>query len=311
LITVAAQHNNTIDWNVGDCVGDTSRPFTSNLFYYLNLHLMADIANVVGNSVDAAHYAVLASKVLVQINDKFLNRATGLFAQGGQCDESFGLFYDIVPPQYQKQATEAIVNSITATNNHFDAATGIYGVKVLFMSLSKVNMGEWTYKMVNQRSYPSYGYMLESGATTLWESWDFADNYASHNHAMYGSVGEWFFKHLAGINFEPQSVGFDYILLKPDLIKELTWVKAEYHSIRGLIGSSWTWDGKTFCLNATVPINTSATVVVPLPDTSCHKVTESNVLVTTVPTIKKISDSVYKVGSGNYQFCAATSVCHK
>eukprot|EP01121_Diplochlamys_sp_Union-15-3_P002839 TRINITY_DN1268_c0_g1_i2.p1 TRINITY_DN1268_c0_g1~~TRINITY_DN1268_c0_g1_i2.p1 ORF type:complete len:180 (-),score=27.03 TRINITY_DN1268_c0_g1_i2:53-592(-) len=177
----------------------------------------------------------------------------------------------------------------------------------MFMVLSRLGLGEITYKMVSQTSYPSYGYMLESGATTLWESWDFSDNIASHNHPMYGAVGEWFYKCLAGIDFADDAIAFDHIMIRPDFISDLSWVSAQYDSVRGTIASSWTWDSKQFCLNVTIPINTQATVIVPSPsyyksfffksvDIKGHIGKED------LEALQR-SSSTYSVGSGEYTFC--------
>ena len=81
--------------------------------------------------------------------------------------------------------------------------------------------------------------MLENGATTLWEHWDFSDNTYSHNHPMFGSVSEWFYKWLAGIQADPAAIGFDKITIRPQITSDVNWVKASYNSIHGKITSEW------------------------------------------------------------------------
>ena len=108
--------------------------------------------------------------------------------------------------------------------------------------------------------------MLENGATTLWEHWAMSDNTYSHNHPMFGSVSEWFYKGLGGINPAPDAIGFDKILIKPQPVAGLSWVKTSYESVRGKIISEWQKDGEKLKLHVRVPVGTSAIVWVPARD---------------------------------------------
>ena len=100
---------------------------------------------------------------------------------------------------------------------------------------------------------------------TLWEHWEYSDNTFSHSHPMFGSVSEWFYKVLAGIQPAPEAVGFDKILIKPQPVGDLTWVKASYHSVRGKVASYWQKTGAEFKLQVTIPVGATATVFVPPP----------------------------------------------
>jgi alpha-L-rhamnosidase len=129
--------------------------------------------------------------------------------------------------------------------------------------------------------------MLENGATTIWEHWEFSDNTFSHNHPMFGSVSEWFYKSLAGIQPDPSGPGFKKFFVRPSVVGDLTWVKAHHDSMYGRIESSWKREGNKLTLTVVVPPNTSATVFV--PGTS---VTESG----------KAMKSKVEVGSGTFVF---------
>ncbi|MCX5638970.1 MAG: alpha-L-rhamnosidase, partial [Planctomycetota bacterium] len=147
-------------------------------------------------------------------------------------------------------------------------------------------------------------YMLENGATTMWEHWAFSDNTFSHNHSMFGSVSEWFFKAIAGIRPHPEAVGFDRIIIRPEIVGGLTWAKGSYKSVRGEIVSNWHLENSTLHLDITVPVNTNAMVYVPAKNPEA--VTESGrpaAQAEGVEFVRMEKDrAVYEVGSGNYSF---------
>jgi alpha-L-rhamnosidase len=103
--------------------------------------------------------------------------------------------------------------------------------------------------------------MLANGATTLWETWAYPENFPSQNHPMFGSVDEWFYRSILGIN--SLSPGFDSVLIKPQPVADLTWSKGEYHSPQGMIRCSWTRNGNSFRLELSIPPNTRARVELP------------------------------------------------
>lgn len=124
--------------------------------------------------------------------------------------------------------------------------------------------------------------MLESGATTLWETWKYSDNVYSQNHPMFGSVGEWFYQSLGGIN--QAAPGFSKIQIKPQPAGDLAWVNSSYQSVNGPIVSNWRKGNKTFELQVTIPVNTTAQIWLPSLDGA--EITESGSLLNAVPDIK-------------------------
>jgi alpha-L-rhamnosidase len=146
--------------------------------------------------------------------------------------------------------------------------------------------------------------MLENGATTLWEHWEFSDNTYSHNHPMFGSVSEWFYKALAGINPAPDAVGFDRIVLEPRPEGDLSWVRASYDSVRGPIVSDWKRSETKFEYRVRVPVGVTATVR--LPATAKEQVTESGHSLDRAEGVQfrgiEGSKAVVEVGTGEYKF---------
>ena len=146
--------------------------------------------------------------------------------------------------------------------------------------------------------------MLENGATTLWEHWEFSDNTYSHNHPMFGSVSEWFYKVPGGINAAPDAVGFDKIILRPRPLGDLTWAKASYNSVRGIILSEWRREGRKFKFRAKIPVGATAAVI--LPATAAAQVTEGGRPIALNRAINGVTmesgNAILAVGSGDFDF---------
>ncbi len=143
-------------------------------------------------------------------------------------------------------------------DGHLD--TGMLGTYFLFSYLSKIGRDDLLYTIVNQTTYPGWGYMLEQGATTMWEQWNGA---ASRIHSCFTSPAGWLHNGLAGIQPDESAPGFKKIIIRPAQVGSLEWVKAEYESVHGRILSHWQKHGDTFMLEVTIPANTSATIYLP------------------------------------------------
>jgi alpha-L-rhamnosidase len=149
--------------------------------------------------------------------------------------------------------------------------TGFLGVGHLCPALTKTGHLETAYKLLLKETFPSWGYSIANGATTIWERWDgwtaekgFQDPAMnSFNHYSLGSIGQWLYQTVAGIDtLEP---GFSHLLIAPQPGGGLTWVRAAYQSVRGRIESEWQLDGARFNLRVSVPANVTATVRLPYP----------------------------------------------
>ena len=194
---------------------------------------------------------------------------------------------------------------IDARQGHL--STGIFGTKYLLNVLADSGRADVAYGIVNQRTFPGWGYMLENGATTLWEHWEFSDNTYSHNHPMFGSVSEWFYRALAGINAAPDAVGFDRIILRPQPAGDLEWVKASHDSVHGKIVSEWQKKDRQFKLHIRVPVGAVATVFVPAKDGA--EITEGGRPIERAEGVRLLrmenGNAVVAVGSGEYNFASA------
>jgi alpha-L-rhamnosidase len=279
---------------------------TGTAFYHYNALLLSRIAGVLGRTADAERYAALAKEIKEAFNRRFLKPGTGRYDTGTQACQAFALFFDLVPQAERQAAVDVLVNDVMiAHKGHL--STGIFGTKYMLHALSLVGRADIAYTIVNQRTFPGWGHMLDRGATTLWEHWEFSDNTFSHNHPMFGSVSEWFYRLLAGIDPDPAAVGFNRVIIRPHVVGDLSWAKASYDSVRGRILSDWRLEGDRLILKASVPPNTTATVCVPTKDAS--KITESGQPPDRAEGVRFLRTeggfAVYQVGSGDYEFVSA------
>lgn len=280
------------------------RALSGTAFYYYNVQLFAQLAASLGHDADAREASKLAEEIKVSFNRKFLTKGTGRYDAATQACQAFALYHGLTTPDEQARALDVLVADVTQHDNHL--TTGIFGTKYMLNALTDGGRADVAYRLVNQRTFPGWGHMLEQGATTLWEHWEFSDNTFSHNHPMFGSVSEWFFKALAGIQPAHDAVGFDKIVIKPQPVGDLRWVRASHNTVRGRISTAWEiMDGK-FKLNITIPPNTLAHVYVPAKD-AAH-VTESGKAAVNMRGVKFLrmdgSAAVFAVGSGSYEFVA-------
>jgi alpha-L-rhamnosidase len=164
------------------------------------------------------------------------------------------------------------------------------------------------YGIASQRDYPSWGYMIDKGATTIWELWngDTADPAMnSGNHVMLvGDFVPWVFEYLAGIRPDEANPGFKHIIMRPHVVGDLDWVKSSLLSPYGLIKSQWRKDGESFAWQIVVPANAEATVYIPAA--SAERVTENKRPLTSAEgvTIVGAAGGVVecRIGSGSYEF---------
>ena len=174
--------------------------------------------------------------------------------------------------------------------------------------LTQNGRADLAYSIASQKTYPSWGYMIGKGATTIWELWngDTADPAMnSGNHVMLvGDLLIWFVENLAGIKPDPEQPGFKHILMRPEPVGDLDWVKASHRSPFGLIQSEWEKKSGVFRWRLTVPVNATATVHVPA--TSEESVTESGGRASTALGVKSLGfkdgRASFQIGSGTYLF---------
>ena len=160
---------------------------------------------------------------------------------------------------------ENLVADIEAHDYHL--TTGNLCTKYLLEVLSDMGRADVAFRLAAQETYPSWGYMLENGATTLWERWEkmTGGGMNSHNHPMLGSVGSWFYKYLGGITIDPAGPGFAVFNIRPCAVDGLTYVRASLNTPHGRIMVAWERQNEVFTLKVTVPAGSQARVGIPKP----------------------------------------------
>ena len=271
--------------------------------------LVAGFAKLLGRFDEEARYRQLAQNIKNAFVERFLEPGTGRFGIATQATQATALHLELVPEGEVEMATKRLVDEVLVTHDGH-IATGIFGTKYLLDALSKTGHADVAYRMVNEPSYPGWGYMLERGATTIWETWAESDNVYSQNHPMFGSVSEWFYRSLAGINPESDAAGFDRFWIEPNMPAGLEWVEATYESVRGTVRSSWRLEGDLLHFDVEIPVNTTAVVSLPTGDPTSAM--EGGRHISEVPSIMELPASTpdavrFKLGSGRYSF---TTVAH-
>lgn len=276
-------------------------------FYYNLSNLMTRFATLLDKPQDAAYFKDLSKNIQQAFNEKYLNKETQQYGNNTVTANLIPLCYGMVPAEYEDGVFKQIVYK---TENDFNShvSTGLIGIQWLMRGLSEHGRADLAFRIATNKDYPSWGYMAENGATTIWELWngntaDPAMN--SGNHVMLlGDLVVWYYEYLAGIRNLTGSTGFKQVVLKPYPVDGLEEVKASFHSPHGLIKSVWNKEGDTFRWDVTIPCNTSAQVYIPATDSA--NITENGKEITLSESIKFIrmedNYAVFEAGSGNYRF---------
>ena len=273
--------------------------------YYQSATMLADMAKVLGRTEDVARFQELSERIKSAYQGEFLDVKTGVAGPGTQTAQAFALYSGLVPDAVRPLAVDRLLEDIRDKNSGH-LSTGIFGTKFMLAELSGAGHAETAYGIVNQPDMPGWRWMMENGATTLWEHWKGSDNTFSQNHPMFGSVSEWFFHWIGGIRPAPDAVGFDKIVIAPQPVGDLKWAKAAYQSIRGPVVSEWKKDAGVFELHIKIPVGATATVFVPAKEAAA--VTEGGKPAGQAEGVKFLrmdgQSAVFAVGSGSYDFSA-------
>jgi len=260
---------------------------------------MARLARIIGKESDAVRFEQMAEESAAAWAKTLLDTNTGKVGEGSQSEQALALGFGAAPEANRKAVFDNLVANLTAPEDGPSLTTGIFGTRFLLEQLTQHGRHDLAYALADRKTFPSWGWMLENGATTLWETWKESDNTFSHNHPMFGSISAWFFRHLGGIQAADDAVGFDRIVIRPQTIGGLTWVKSSHHSIRGRIESNWIITGNGTEFDIVIPPDTEAVIDLPAGNIS----ESGNPLSEAVGvTVLKSSGNRMKVGSGRYRF---------
>lgn len=296
------------DWIPPGGVAVEGPEITSTTYYYFFATTLANVADILGERREADQYREIAAEIKEAFNQEFFDPETNVYNTSRnvgyrQTSNAFPLAFGLVPKDRQEPVLANLVKDIEERGNHLN--TGILGTKVLLPVLTQFGYTDLAYAIATQRTYPSWGHWIENGATALYEHWELDSR--SRNHHMFGTIGEWFYAYLAGI--QPQAPGYERVTIKPYVPKALSEASARVETVRGEIRSSWRQLDGTYSLEVHVPGNVTATVYVPAE--RAENVTESGGPAGEALGVRFVGNedgrAVYEVGSGVYRFEVKTS----
>ena len=250
------------EWGLGDWIPVTKKPpveFTSSVFYYADASILAKAAGLLGKADDMRKYSALAERIRTAFNSKYLDTATGVYGTGLQTELSMPLYWGLVPVAMKGRVAANLAHRVLADSSHLNV--GLLGTKAILNALSENGYADLAYAVATQRTYPSWGWWMVNGATTLYENWPIdAKSDISMNHIMFGEIGAWLFKGLGGIFPDEGAPGFKHILLRPHFVGGLAAFEAGHDCPYGRISSSWKTEGGRIVYTAVVPPGATATL---------------------------------------------------
>ena len=276
----------------------TAKAVLSTTMYYSLLNLMSEFAEMTDNREDIAGFEALAEKIKEAYNEQYFDTETARYDNNTVTANILSLQLGLVPKGYEQKVFDNIVEK---TEVDFDGhvSTGVLGIQQLMRGLTNNGRLDLAYKIATNETYPSWGYMINKGATTIWELWngDTADPAMnSTNHVMLlGDLIIWYYEDLAGIKNAPESVAFKQLLMEPKFPEGLSHVNASYKSVYGEIKSEWKKQDGAFSWNISIPANTSAIVKLPK---------ELNIVTPTQEGVRNVNETdtsiEIELGSGSY-----------
>ena len=259
------------DWvNVN---AETPKDLFATAFWAYDADIMSKMAAAIGKTAESSKYAALYDSIKQAFRKKYI-AADGRITGDTQTCYLMALNMDLMPDSLRTKEGEYLKENIEKRDWHL--STGFFGSMYINPVLSELGYNDIACRLLLNDTWPSWGYQIKNGATTIWERWDkemYPKVPMSYNHYSFGAVCSWLYRYAAGIDLDPDVCAFRKFVIKPYPSAQLGWVKSSYNSINGLIKSEWALKDSTLSLSVTIPANTSATVFVPGKDIS--EVTES------------------------------------
>lgn len=248
--------------------GGTPKPLLGTAFFAHSADLLSRIAGILGRADDASKYQEKFESVRAAFQRNFVS-AEGILSGDTQTGYALALMFDLVPRALRERAVNHLVRLVEARDMHL--ATGFVGTPYLAPALTNGGRADVAYAMAFQRTFPSWLYTVELGATTIWERWDAwtpeggfqNDAMNSFNHYAFGSIGEWLYETVLGIQAGSEQPGYKHIVLHPKPGGMLTFARGSYESLYGKIVSEWRAQGERFEWRVVIPPNTIATAHIP------------------------------------------------
>jgi len=290
----------------------TDPQLIATAYYYYLLKLMQKFALLTNHREDVAGFAAEATKVGVAFNTKFYNSSKAQYSNNTVTANILSLAFDLVPQGDNGKVFKNIADKIEKENKGH-ISTGVIGTQWLMRWLTKYDRADIAFQLASNTTYPSWGYMIENGSTTIWELWN--GNTAnpsmnSQNHVMLlGDLLVWMYENLGGIQSDSNEVAFKRIIMKPSFDVNLSYATASYQSPQGTIKSSWKKENGELKWEISIPANSTSLVYIPAKSEA--EVKEGNQLASKSDCVRFIKmengKAVFEIGSGQYSFSVNTN----
>lgn len=284
LIWKSGLGNNYGDWLNGNTLNADGFPKTgaqipsevfSTIMFFNSVNNLSKMASAIGNDKKASYYSDLATNIKRAFTKEFVD-AEGKIEGDAQACYALALFYKIFPKELEKNFEKRMIDKFIPYDGRMN--TGFHSTLPLMKELVKRGYSKKAFQLLETTEFPSWGYSIEQGATSIWERWDGyvkgrglqGAGMNSFNHYAFGAVGEWMYENILGIQPDNDSPGFKHFILKPLPEGTLTWAEGSYHSISGTIEAKWKKEGGQFEYKITIPANTTA--IMHMPSINTEKV---------------------------------------
>ncbi len=286
---------------------DTPKDVIYTAYFAYSAELMARTADVLGKTDDAKEYNALFERINAAFNKAYV-AADGRIKGDTQTGYVLALTFDLVQGEQAKLAAQYLVEDIEKRDWHL--STGFIGTKDLMLVLSKIGRTDVAYRLLHNETFPSWGFSIKHGATSIWERWDgwtpekgFQDpGMNSFAHYSFGAVYQWMVENIGGIRSAAPACKELLIAPKPD--GQVKSAAVAYRGIRGLIATDWQQRDGKFVFNVTVPANSTAQVA--LPAKAAADITESGHPLAQSPGVQVLRldgpNVILAIGSGRYAF---------
>jgi alpha-L-rhamnosidase len=310
LLRRRRRHNDYGDWlSIGE---RTPKELLATAYWAHDAKLMAEMARALGLPERAEAYDRLRRGIAAAWRSAYVGEDV-LVEGDTQTGYLLALAFDLLPDEQRPRAAERLVANIERRDWHL--ATGFVGVGLLCPVLTELGYADVAHRLLLNDTFPSWGYSIRHGATTIWERWDGwtehagfqTENMNSFNHYSLGSVGAWLMESVAGIRGDEERVAYEHVVIAP-VPGELRSARARLRSVRGEIVSDWERDDGRFALTVAIPPNVTATVVVPVAGEGAS-LTEGDTDAAGADGVHRVRREAdawrVEVGSGTYRFESA------
>lgn len=292
---------------------------TGYLFY--DCELMEKVAGILGREEDQEFYREQKELVKTAFQKAFYHDKEKYYGKNSQASNTFPLYLGLVTQEDKRAVLDHLLKDIVETHQ-MHLTTGNLCSRYIIEVLLTEGYEDVAYELLTQTTYPSWGYMIENGATTIWERWEKVtepgtlSKMASYNHPMNGAVGVCFYKYLAGIRADESEPGFRNVKICPILPAKLEMAHAKIDTIRGRVESRWEKKERELCLEVSIPFNCTGEIFVPVEGEDKDKLRvdvdgvcafrDGKGRAAEIPFVESMEPEdgylVFRVASGNYTF---------